>query len=202
MRLSPRRICRNTGPPSIPVASRYCRTVRTGHRSESWACGTATSSLSPVWSVLERRIVSSSPRTDLKRRSSTSRATSSERRKAAAKPSSSRARSRRPAIVSVSIRSIIRASASSSSACALRCGPTPRVRRIPARTAAIAGDSHGLGCPWARCAAAIAAARLVIVTGCRSRSASAARNAATVSGAAGIGASARATHHSANTRQS
>jgi hypothetical protein len=63
----------------------------------------------------------------------------------------------------------------------------PRVRRIPASTATIAGDSQGLGWPWARWAAAIAAARLVIVTGCSSRSASAARNAATVSGAAGIG---------------
>jgi hypothetical protein len=94
------------------------------------------------------------------------------------------------------------ASGSSSSGWALRSGRTPRSRRMPVRTAVTAAESHGLGSSCARCAAAIAAARLAIVTGRNSRSASAARNAATVSGAAGIGRILRATHQSANTRQS
>src|SRR5260370_38680804 len=52
-------------------------------------------------------------------------------------------------------------------------GRTPRSRRMPARTAATVAESHGLGSSCARCAAA----RLPIVTGRNSRSASAARNA-------------------------
>ena len=138
--------------------------------------------------------MTSRPRAASKWRSSTSSATSSERLRAAANPSSSSARSRRPASVAMSIGSSSRASGSSSSGWALRSGRTPRSRRMPARTAATAAESHGLGSSCARCAAAIAAARLPIVTGRNSRSASAARNAATVSGAAGIGRSPRATH--------
>ena len=69
-------------------------------------------------------------------------------------------------------------------------------------TAATAPESYGLGRSWARRAAAIAAARRAIVTGRNSRSTSAARNAATVAGAAGIGWSACWAHQAANARQS
>ena len=73
---------------------------------------------------------------------------------------------------------------------------------IPDITAATAPESHGLGWSWARCAAAIAAARRPIVTGRKPRSASAARNAATVAGVAGIARSPRSAHQPANSRQS
>jgi hypothetical protein len=80
----------------------------------------------------------------------------------------------------MSIGSSRRASGSSSSGWAFLSGRTPRSRRMPARTAATAAESHGLGSSCARCAAAIAAARLAIVTGRNSRSASAVRTVPTV----------------------
>jgi hypothetical protein len=104
--------------------------------------------------------------------------------------------------VSRSIGSSSRASGSRSSGAARRVGAVPSWRRIPDRTAATAPESHGLGWSWARCAAAIAAARRAIVTGRNSRSVSEARNAATVAGVAGIAARPRGAHHSANARQS
>ncbi|HEX3975546.1 MAG TPA: hypothetical protein VHW96_04740 [Solirubrobacteraceae bacterium] len=73
---------------------------------------------------------------------------------------------------------------------------------MPDMTAATAPESPGFGWTCARCAAAIAEARRAIVTGRNSRSASAARNAATVAGSAGIGWSTRVAHHDENTRES
>jgi hypothetical protein len=166
------------------------------------AYGTATVAPARSWSVLEPRITILSPRAVSNSRSSTSSATSSERRSAAANPSSSIARSRRPASVEASIGSSSRASGSSSSGAALRSGRVPCWRRIPDITAATAPESHGFGRSWARCAAAIAAARRPIVTGRKPRSASEARNAATLAGAAGIACAPRSAHQVANTSQS
>ncbi len=121
---------------------------------------------------------------------------SSERRSAAAKPSSS-TRSLSPASVPVSI-----GASTSSSGVPLRSWSVPSWRRIPDITAATAPELHGLGWSCARCAAAIAAARRATVTGRKPRSASAARNAATVAGGAEIAVALRCAHKVAKTSQS
>ena len=81
---------------------------------------------------------------------------------------------------------------------ARRSGRVPCSRRIPDITASTAPESQGFGWSWARCAAAIAAARRATVTARNPRSASA----ATLAGVAGIAGTPRDAHQVANPRQS
>ena len=60
--VSPRRICRNTGPRWIAAASSHAWSARTAHLSLARAYGTATWAPACSWSVLDLRIMTFSPR--------------------------------------------------------------------------------------------------------------------------------------------